>query len=42
MTREESQCISFGSTKVIALKEGENSKTEVMKVRVKPINYFLF
>lgn len=32
----------FGSTEVIALQEGENSKIEVMKASIKLINYFLF
>lgn len=42
MTWEELHLISFGSTEVIALKEGENLKIEVIKVSVKPINYFMF
>lgn len=42
MTWEELHLISFGSREVIALKEGENSKIEVIKVSAKPINYFLF
>ena len=42
MTRKKSHLVSFGSTDVIALKEEGNSKIEVIKVSVRPINYFLF
>ena len=42
MTRKKSHLVSFGSTDVIALKEEGNSKIEVIKVNVRPINYFLF
>ena len=42
MTWKKLRLVSFGSTDVIALKEGRKSKIEVIKVNVRPINYFLF
>lgn len=42
MTWKKSHLVSFGSTEVTALKEERNSKIEVIKVNVRPINYFLF
>lgn len=42
MTWKKSHLVSFGSTDVIALKEGRNSTIEVIKVNKKPINYLLF
>lgn len=42
MTWKKLRLVSFGSTDVIALKEGRKSKIEVIKVNVRLINYFLF
>jgi hypothetical protein len=43
MVQKKSQLISFGSTEVIVLRgRGDNSKVEVTKVSVKPINCHLF
>ena len=42
VTWKKSHLVSFGSTEVTALKVERNSKIEVIKVNVRPINYFLF
>lgn len=42
MTWKKSHLVSFGSTDVIALKEGRNSKVEVIKVNTKLTNYLVF
>lgn len=42
MTWKKSHLVSFGSTDVIALKEGRNSKVGVIKVNTKLTNYLVF